>query len=159
MSQLTLFAPEPLASPSQLQDSEKDWMTRVATCRSSFLQFLIDYGPSGLFGRTSLASCQQMEGEPLAPSSEGWPNSGMAAPTESLMLSTSEFPSAAVVCSLSDILETGAVPQRYFLSARACNGILRRAGNRGKELPPQLARALQAVAGSAPTSTSTATAD
>jgi hypothetical protein len=57
------------------------------------------------------------------------------------------------VCSLSDILETGDVPQRYYLSAKACKGILRRADKRGKELPPQLARALQAVAASGPTST------
>jgi len=54
------------------------------------------------------------------------------------------------VCSLSDILETGDVPQRYYLSAKACAGILRRAEKRGKTLPPQLARALQAVADSEP---------
>jgi hypothetical protein len=60
------------------------------------------------------------------------------------------------VCSLSDILETGDVPQRYFLSAKACMGILRRAEKRGKELPPQLARALQVVADSEPISTATA---
>jgi site-specific DNA-cytosine methylase len=33
---------------------------------------------------------------------------------ECLTLSTSEWPSDAVACSLSDILETGDVPQRYF---------------------------------------------
>jgi len=59
----------------------------------------------------------------------------------------------AGVCSLSDILETGDVPQRFYLSAKACAGIIRRADKRGKELPPQLARALQAVAGLEPTST------
>jgi hypothetical protein len=61
----------------------------------------------------------------------------------------------AGVCSLSDILETGDVPQRYYLSVKACAGILRRAEKRGKELPPQLALALQAVADSEPTSIST----
>jgi hypothetical protein len=60
------------------------------------------------------------------------------------------------VCSLSDILETGAVPQRYYLSPKACSGILRRAAKRGKELPPQLAAALQAVAGLERTSTAMA---
>jgi hypothetical protein len=60
------------------------------------------------------------------------------------------------VCSLSDILETGDVPRQYYLSAKACKGILRRADKRGKELPQQLVRALQAVAGSGPTSTATA---
>jgi hypothetical protein len=42
-------------------------------------------------------------------------------------------------------LETGAVPQRFFLSATACQGILRRAEKRGKKLPEQLERALAAV--------------
>jgi hypothetical protein len=50
------------------------------------------------------------------------------------------------VCSLSDILETGTVPQRFFLSSTACKGILRRAEKRGKELPPQLLTALRSVA-------------
>ena len=59
------------------------------------------------------------------------------------------------VCSLSDILETGDVPQRYFLSAKACAGILRRAGNRGKQLLPQLAHALRVVAGLEQTSIAT----
>jgi hypothetical protein len=50
------------------------------------------------------------------------------------------------VCSLSDILETGDVPRRFFLTARACAGILRRAEKRNKELPPALKSALTAVA-------------
>jgi hypothetical protein len=50
------------------------------------------------------------------------------------------------VSSLSDILEeTGAVPQRFFLSPRACEGILRRAGKRGKALPAALGQALKAA--------------
>jgi hypothetical protein len=50
------------------------------------------------------------------------------------------------VCSLSDILETGDLPQRFFLSPKACRGILRRAEKRGKALPPALQAALQSVA-------------
>jgi len=49
------------------------------------------------------------------------------------------------VSSLSDILETGDLPQRYYLSPKACAGILRRAANRGKDLPTMLLRALSAV--------------
>jgi hypothetical protein len=56
-------------------------------------------------------------------------------------------PNDDVVCSLSDILETGAVPQQYYLSRKACRGILRRADRRGKALPPMLLKALQQVAG------------
>ncbi len=87
-----------------------------------------------------------------------WPdfqNSGMGSPTEFLTLSSPEHASTlgpslndGAVCSLSDILETGDVPLRYFLTAKACRGILRRAEKRGKSLPPQLARALQQVADS-----------
>ena len=91
-------------------------------------------------------------------SNASWPdfqNSAMGSPTGFLTLNTSEFPSAAAVPSLSDILETGNVPRRYYLSATACKGILRRADKRGKALPPQLAAALRAVADSAQTSPST----
>jgi hypothetical protein len=35
------------------------------------------------------------------------------------------------------------VPQKYFLSAKACQGILRRAEKRGKKLPEVLERALR----------------
>jgi hypothetical protein len=70
----------------------------------------------------------------------------MGSPTECLTLNTSEWPSDAVVCSLSDTLETGVVPQRFFLSAKACEGILRRAAKRNKKLPPALEAALRQVA-------------
>ena len=52
--------------------------------------------------------------------------------------------------SLSDILETGEIPKRYFLSKTACAGILRRAKRRGKELPDALRAALESVAGPIP---------
>jgi hypothetical protein len=82
----------------------------------------------------------------LEPFSEGWGNSGMGSLTEFLTLNTLEYHSGAVASSLSDVLETGDVPQRYFLSSTACRGILRRAEKRGKELPPQLQTALETVA-------------
>ena len=56
------------------------------------------------------------------------------------------FLNDAGVSSLSDILETGEVPPRYYLTAKACSGILRRAAKRDKELPPALYEALMAVA-------------
>ena len=62
------------------------------------------------------------------------------------MRNSSEFRSGAVASSLSEILETGPVDRRYFLSPKACKGILRRAANRGKSLPPSLREALEAVA-------------
>ena len=58
------------------------------------------------------------------------------------MLNTGVSPSAAKESSLSQILQ-GEVPRKYYLSRTACLGILRRAKARGKELPPQLKRALE----------------
>ena len=76
----------------------------------------------------------------------------MGSPTAFWTLSLSEWTATLApsrsdgsVCSLSDVLETGAVPPRYFLSAKACAGILRRAEQRGRELPPALYAALKAV--------------
>ena len=63
-------------------------------------------------------------------------------------LNTAAWRSGATVCSLSDILEdAGSVPQRFYLTAKACAGILRRADKRGKELPTTLRLALEQVAG------------
>ena len=61
-------------------------------------------------------------------------------------LNTGVSPREGRVCSLSRILEDS--PHRkYYLSRKACLGILRRARERGKPLPPQLEAALKAQAG------------
>ena len=62
------------------------------------------------------------------------------------MLNISEWPNAAAVCSLSSTLETGSIPRKYYLSAKACRRILRRAEKRGKSLPKLLMQALVAAA-------------
>ena len=68
----------------------------------------------------------------------------------SSMLNTGPAPlSEEDVFSLSQILQE-APPRKYYLSRTACLGILRRAGERGKELPPQLKAALMAQAGLIP---------
>ncbi len=54
---------------------------------------------------------------------------------------TGESPKDAAESSLSAILQESA-PEKYFLSARACEGILRRAEKRGKKLPLMLWEAL-----------------
>lgn len=60
---------------------------------------------------------------------------------EDLMLNFGESPKDASVCSLSSILEDN-VPDKYFLSEKACQGILRRSEERGKPLHPLLKQAL-----------------
>jgi hypothetical protein len=67
----------------------------------------------------------------------------MGSRTEFWTLNTLEFHNDAVASSLLDVLETGDVPPRFFLSPVACQGILRRAGKRGKTLPEPLRLALQ----------------
>jgi len=69
---------------------------------------------------------------------------------ESSTLNTGVSPKDAVASSLSQILEPAPHP-RYYLSRTACLGILRRASERGKELPPQLKTALLMQAGLIPT--------
>ena len=65
----------------------------------------------------------------------------------SSMLNTGPAPLNAVdVYSLSQILE-GSPHRKYYLSRTACLGILRRAAERGKELPVQLKIALMMQAG------------
>ncbi len=149
---LTSSSAEPPAKPSQSQDFAKDLLTLEATSPSRFWLSLHAISPSGWSGRTSPAFCQTKQGL-LEPSSEGWGNSGMGPPTAFLTLNTSEWPRDAAVCSLSDTLETGVVPPQFYLSPKACAGILRRAEKRGKDLPPTLKAALTGVAGHTPAST------
>ena len=61
---------------------------------------------------------------------------------EYTMRSFGEYPSEENASRLSQILED-APPPKYSLSAKACEGILRRAQKRGKELPVELREALE----------------
>lgn len=145
-SQLTLFAEAPPARTSQSQEREQEWLESVLAWPSDSWRLWHKFSPPGSFGRTCRDVCPPTEDGTLEPSSEGWGNAGMGSPIAFLTLNTSEFHSAADASSLSDILETGGLPQRYYLSPTACRGILRRAEKRGKELPPALEQALRAKA-------------
>lgn len=102
----------------------------------------------GLSLRTSQGSSQLTEALRWGASSTSWPTAGR---WESNGLcwtrSTSGCPSVDGECSssLGGILES-AVEARYFLSAKAAQGILRRANKRGRQLPPLLQQALERVA-------------
>ena len=69
-----------------------------------------------------------------------WETDG-ALPGEYTTLSFGECPSEENVSRLSQILEDAPHP-KYYLSAKACQGILNRARRRGKQLPEELERAL-----------------
>ena len=64
------------------------------------------------------------------------------------MLNFGEYPREENVSNLSQILQDG-VPEKYYLSQKACLGILRRASVRGKKLPTVLQRALEKQAATA----------
>ena len=61
---------------------------------------------------------------------------------ESLTLNIGEYPSVENESTLSEILEDN-VPEKYYLSPKACLGILRRAKNKGRKLPDNLRIALE----------------
>lgn len=82
-----------------------------------------------------ILKCLKTDGQ-LGGGTETWTDDG-AWLGAYLMRNTGESPNAAVESRLSQILE--ATPQeKYSLSAKACQGILRRAERRGKDLPPVL---------------------
>ena len=116
---------------------------------SRWLAFYAQDGSSGkMFPVSSLPTADA----PSGPSFQGWGSSGMGGPTEFSTLSISDWPSDASVCSLSRILEeTGDVHPRFYLSPKACAGILRRAAKRGKVLPARLEQALRTIAETEPT--------
>ena len=140
----TSSSAERRASHSRSPVCERVWMILAATWPLSFCELLTWLGRAGLSGKTSPASCHPLADGTLAVSSGRWASSGMGGATECLTLSSSECPSDAVASSLSGILEIGDLPPRYFLSRRACEGILRRAAKRGRALPAPLRQALEA---------------
>ena len=72
-------------------------------------------------------------------------------PGECSTLNISECPSAAVASSLSQVLEPMSSDlQKYLLSSKACQGILRRSEVRGKKLPAMLEAALREQAATSP---------
>jgi hypothetical protein len=81
-----------------------------------------------------------------------WTESGIVEHGQLLMLGGLVLHSndaAFSECSLAEILEPQAAP-KYFLSARAARGILRRAAKRQRTLPPALEAALTELASTLP---------
>ena len=152
--QLTFSWVELPAKASASQDFGADLTTHAGTSRSSILDWLTDSGLATLSGKTCPVSCHPTEDGTLVPSSGRWRSSGMGSPGECWTLSGAEWTATLApshsddgVSSLSDVLEgTGDVPPRFYLSPKACAGILRRAAKRGKVLPDALRVALRAAA-------------
>jgi len=161
-NQITLFdllastssSVEPHVKPSPSLDSAVGLPTLEVVSRWSSSDWRRHFSHGGSSGKTSPAFCRKTLAGLLEPSSGRWANSGMGGPTESWTRSMCEWtdtlvpsPSDDGVCSLSHVLEDNRdVPERFYLSQKACVGILRRAERRGKALPPLLLEALKSRA-------------
>ena len=128
---LELFADstQPSSSGKTSQESSTPKTTPSGAFLAHFPARAANYNRQGENGRT-LVAC-------LAPKEQSR--------GASLMPNTSEWPNVAAVCSLSQVLEKGLIPPRFFLSSTACAGILHRAEKRGKEMPEALRVALRSV--------------
>lgn len=129
------------ASPSASQASEKDSRELPDSCSSTFERY-VNSVHVGLSGRTSQERSQASGGRLIASSCQRWMRSGMVWHGEYWMRSFSVWPNDASVCSLLEVLEP-CVARKYFLSAKACRGIISRADRRGKPLPKRLRDALE----------------
>ena len=138
-------AEDSLAKTSASQASAPALRVSAAASSLSSQGSQMSFGHDGLSLKTSLGSSPLPTAETLESFSQRWGKSGLAARGEHLTLDSLEFPSGAVECSLSDVLEM-TVGERYALSARAARGILRRADARGRTLPSELRQALETLA-------------
>ena len=164
MDELTLWQEDHPAKTSVSLDAVKDWMDNGPACSGTNAESLIKSLPLGFCGKTSLALCpatteptslpccgESQEHSPTCPMADGappesWPDRNEPQSGACLTLNTSEWPKDGVASSLSQVLEPTADP-KYSLSPTACQGILRRAEQRGRMLPRSLRTALINVAG------------
>jgi site-specific DNA-cytosine methylase len=103
------------------------------------------FDPLGLCSRMFPDFSVQTKEETLQKCSGfSWSSAGMGFRGACSTASFSESPNVARVCSLSDILESH-VPLRFYLSPRACRGVLRRAEKRKRTLQSRLQAALAFV--------------
>ena len=143
---LTASVPASHARIGRSRDRERACQENVASSFTSLRESCTRFDPLGSSSRMFPDFSVVTTDETLRKSSGfSWSSAGMGFNGACLTASFSESPSVAAVCSLSDILESH-VPQRFFLSPRAAQGILRRAKKRGRELPPRLQAALESLA-------------
>ena len=139
------------AKTSQSRDAEQASPGNAPASSLSSPESSTLFDPDGyssrMFRVSSLATAVGTSEQSL----ERWPTSGTAWDGGFSTAVSSECRSAAGVCSssepaLTEILqEPHDVPAKYSLSARAAEGILRRAEKRGRTLPDHLWAALWAV--------------
>jgi len=162
MEQLTFLSEEALANPSPLQGVAKVLKENPGSCSSTFELFATSCEHRGghlrgtSSGKTFQDAYRATRGETSDAYSTSWKTAGISFAGERWTASLPEYLTGQVVDSrgryrnaagastLSEVLEARA-PQTYSLSARACEGIIRRAEKRGKPLPSILREALEWV--------------
>lgn len=137
VEQLTLFdqdlwcgkmSPEPSPAASQrARTSALSWMKSSELKYQTYMSLDLTPGHGNLLGESYWEICSPWRGD-------------------ASMLNTGVSPREEKESFLSQILQAE-VPRKYYLTKTACLGILRRAIERGKELPPQLKAALEIQAG------------
>lgn len=153
------------ARTSQWLENVLAWVESEVDSFTNSAELLTSSEPRGWSGKMSLALSPATQAKTSPPCSEvspetlqlflsvdGATQAYASVPIESqsggcLTLRTSESHSAAVACSLSQVLE----PWRdellkFCLSQKAATGILRRAANRRKNLHPHLQKVLETQA-------------
>lgn len=123
-------------------------LSSTASCESC--------APSMFSLRTSPDSYPAMKDETLQSSSTGLMNSGTLFRGRYWTANTLESRNAAAACSLSAVLIPNPA-SKYFLSAKAAAGILRRVERRGKTLPERLEKALRTLSEQRPDAATTST--
>lgn len=139
--QQTLLSEVAPVKASLSQARGKDSQELPDSCSNTFERY-VNSVHVGLSGRTSQERSQASGGRLTASSCQRWMRSGMVWHGEYWMRSFSVWPKDASVCSLLEVLEP-CVARKYFLSAKACRGIISRADRRGKPLPKRLRNALE----------------
>ena len=151
LSELTLLQEERLARTLALQDSDEDLPEPGRDYSLSLPEWSANSNRLLSFGKTSQEYLAANLDEISQQSSVRWRSAGrVTSRGEFLTLDMPDWHNDASECFLWEILVENA-PDRYYLTPKACAGILRRAEKRGKTLPERLREALESVAQAIPT--------
>lgn len=138
-------------SPSRVPGRDSRESEAASSSRRPESQTLFSEMAGGSSLRTYPDSFPRTADEISESFSRRWPSSGFTTSLgECWTADTSECPSdGGAFSSLPDVL-LATVPERFFLSPKAAAGIIRRAHDRGKVLPPRLAADLAELASHLP---------
>ena len=93
-------------------------------CFMTLLASLEKHAPE-LYCSKTLQACLVHTEEAILPlSSKRWPNSGILSAGVCLTAKTSESPNHASESTLSGVIKTSTVPEKYFLNPNAARGML-----------------------------------